>query len=348
METSENPQITPMMAQYLEVKKANPDCLLFYRMGDFYEMFFDDAVNASKALDIALTKRGQYNDKDVPMCGVPAHSHEIYLSRLIKKGFKVAICEQLESPAEAKKRGYKSVVQRDVVRVITPGTLTEENLLDSTTNNYLCALSEIGKDMAVAWIDLSTGEFAIQEILPNQIEAILTKLDPSEILVSEKIMASPEYFAKLRSWKKSLTILPNARFDSINAEKRLLQKYQIQTLDAFGSFSKAEISVAGILIDYIELTQKNNNIFLTIPKKVNSNNVMEIDAATRRNLELTKTLNGEKSGSLLSVIDYTKSAFGGRLFVSYLSNPLTDVAKINERLDGVSYFLNNEKVLLNF
>ena len=153
--------VTPMMAQYLEIKAAHPDAMLFYRMGDFYEMFFDDAVGAAEALDIALTKRGKHDGADIPMCGVPVHAAEGYLLTLIRKGFRVAVCEQLESPAEAKKRGSKSVVKRDVVRLVTPGTLTEDSLLEARRHNFLVAFAQVRDDCALAWVDISTGAFPV-------------------------------------------------------------------------------------------------------------------------------------------------------------------------------------------
>ncbi|HZL60434.1 MAG TPA: DNA mismatch repair protein MutS, partial [Stellaceae bacterium] len=199
---------TPMMAQYLELKRAHSDCLLFYRMGDFYELFFDDAVRASAALDITLTKRGRHDGEDIPMCGVPVHAAEAYLSRLIRQGFRVAVCEQMEDPAEAKKRGGKSPVKRAVTRIVTPGTITEDNLLDARRHNYLAALAEAGGDLALAWLDLSTGDFALQEVAPSGLGAALARLAPGEILVPERLLQRGDLFELFEDWKSALTPLP--------------------------------------------------------------------------------------------------------------------------------------------
>jgi hypothetical protein len=246
---------TPMMRQYLAIKAAHPDHLLFYRMGDFYELFFEDAVKASAALDIALTKRGQHLGDDIKMCGVPVHSHEAYLSRLIRQGFKVAVCEQTEDPAEAKKRGAKSVVERAVIRVITPGTLTEDALLDARAHNYLCALAEAQGDLALAWLDLSTADFATQPLLPSQLAAALARLAPGELLVPDRLLGREALKAVLDDWNTVLTPLPSARFDSDNARKRLQTAFNVAVLDSFGAFSRAEVAACGALLDYVELTQ---------------------------------------------------------------------------------------------
>src|ERR1700691_3399054 len=187
-QTAASPDATPVMAQYLDLKRAYPDCLLFYRMGDFYELFFADAGRAAAALDIQLTKRGKHDGADIPMCGVPVHAAEAYLARLIRQGFRVAVCEQMEYPAEAKKRGPKSAVRRDVVRIVTPGTLTEDALLDARRNNYLAALAEAGGQLALAWLDLSTGTFRLQAVARDLLGAVLARLAPGELLVSERLI----------------------------------------------------------------------------------------------------------------------------------------------------------------
>ncbi|MGE3475482.1 MAG: DNA mismatch repair protein MutS [Rhodospirillaceae bacterium] len=332
-----------MMSQYLSVKAGYPDALLFYRMGDFYELFFDDAVKAAGALDIALTKRGKHLGEDIPMCGVPVHSHEAYLARLIRAGFKVAVGEQMEDPAEAKKRGAKSVVKRDVVRLITPGTLTEDSLLDARAHNYLAALAQVRGDadheFGLAWLDVSTGDFQLQPVRRAGLTAALARLEPGELLLSEKIFLDPEMAALLEPWKRRLSPLPTPRFDSENARKRLEKLFAVGTLDAFGAFSRAETAAAGALVDYVELTQKGKLPSLSAPQRLSVGAVMEIDAATRRNLELTQTLSGERRGSLLSVIDRTITGAGARLLASQLNAPLTDPARINERLDAVTFFV---------
>jgi len=332
---------TPMMAQYLAIKREHPDGLLFYRMGDFYEMFFEDAEKAARALDITLTKRGKHLGEDIPMCGVPVHSHEAYLVRLIRKGFKVAVCEQTEDPAAAKKRGNKAVVRRDVMRVVTAGTLTEDTLLDARRHNYLAACAEATGGLGLAWIDISTGEFTLQPVEPRHLPAALARLDAGEILVSERLFDRDELSLVFADWQDRLTPLPAARLDSENGAARLRDLFAVRTLDAFGDFSRAELAAGGALVDYIELTQKGNMPRIAAPTRLMSGAVMEIDAATRRNLELSETLSGSRRGSLLGVIDRTVSGAGARLLAARLSAPLTDVAAIEARLDGVGYFVEN-------
>ncbi|MCW5746596.1 MAG: DNA mismatch repair protein MutS [Alphaproteobacteria bacterium] len=326
-----------MMAQYLAIKRRHPDHLLFYRMGDFYELFFDDAVKAAPALDIALTKRGQHQGQDIPMCGVPVHSHEAYLSRLIRQGFKVAVCEQTEDPAEARKRGAKSVVNRDVVRVITPGTLTEDALLDARSHNYLAALSEAQGGLGMAWLDLSTGAFAVQPIEAAGLSAALARLEPGEILLPDRLLARAEIAEALADRAPALTPLPSARFDSDNARQRLQRLFGVGALEGFGSFGRAEIAACGALVDYVELTQAGKLPALSPPRRESAGGTMEIDPATRRNLELMRALDGRRDGSLLSCIDRTLTGPGARLLAEHLAAPLTDVAAIEARLDRVQF-----------
>jgi DNA mismatch repair protein MutS len=330
---------TPMMRQYLAIKAAHPDHLVFYRMGDFYELFFDDAVKASAALDIALTKRGQHLGEDIKMCGVPVHSHEAYLSRLIRQGFKVAVCEQIEDPAEAKKRGAKSVVERGVVRVITPGTLTEDALLDSRSHNYLAALAEAQGELALGWLDLSTADFAAQPLQPGQLAAALARLAPGELLVPDRLLAREPLKTILEEWNAALTPLPSARFDSDNARKRLLQAFNVAALESFGSFSRAEVAACGALLDYVELTQAGRRPALAPPRRERADGTMEIDPATRRNLELVKSLDGRRDGSLLATIDRTLTGPGARLLAERIAAPLTERAEIERRLDLVQLFV---------
>ena len=338
------PDATPMMAQYLEIKQAHPDCLLFYRMGDFYEMFFEDAVNAASALDIALTKRGQHLGEDIPMCGVPVHSHENYLQRLIRQGFRVAICEQMEDPAEAKKRGAKSVVKRGVIRIVTPGTLTEDSLLDARSSNWLAAVAETAGGLGLAWLEMSTGELVVQPVERTGLGAALGRLDPQEVLISEKLSQTPELFELWGEWKSRLTVQPNPRFDSENGKQRLLTQYGVGTLDAFGNFSRAEVAAAGALVGYVELTQKGRVPRLSPPRRLGPGAVMEIDASTARNLELTRTLSGERRGSLLATIDRTVTGAGARLLCAHLTSPLTDPVAIGRRLDMVEFALTEERL----
>jgi len=335
---------TPMMRQYLAIKAAHPDHLVFYRMGDFYELFFDDAVKASAALDIALTKRGQHLGEDIKMCGVPVHSHEAYLSRLIRQGFKVAVCEQVEDPAEAKKRGAKSVVERAVVRVITPGTLTEDALLDARSHNYLAALAEAQGELALAWLDLSTADFAAQPLLPAQLAAALARLAPGELLVPDRLLAREPLKTILEEWNSVLTPLPSARFDSDNARKRLQAAFNVAALESFGSFSRAEVAACGTLLDYVELTQAGKRPALAPPRRERADGTMEIDPATRRNLELVKSLDGRRDGSLLATIDRTLTGPGARLLAERIAAPLTVRAEIERRLDLVQLFVERPAV----
>ncbi len=338
---------TPMMAQYLAIKEAHPDGLLFYRMGDFYELFFEDAEKASAALDIALTKRGKHLGEDIPMCGVPVHSHDTYLNRLIRHGFKVAICEQTENPAEAKKRGAKSVVNRDVVRIVTKGTLTEDSLLDSKRHNYLCAAAQAEQSLALAWIDMSTGAFYTQSVDTLSFDAALARVAPGELLASEGLLRSPDVAEILDQWADVLTPLPSIKFESAAGLRRLQSLYGVAALDSFGDFSRAEVAAAGALVDYVELTQKGKLPRLERPQHIHSGSVMEIDAATRRNLELTQTLAGEFRGSLLSIIDRTITGPGARLMAQRVAEPSTVAEVICERLDMVTFFVDQERARID-
>lgn len=330
--------VTPMMAQFLAIKNDHSDSLLFYRMGDFYELFFDDAKQASSALDITLTHRGKHEGRDIPMCGVPFHAAETYLARLIKKGFRVAVCEQVETPVDAKKRGSKSVVKREVVRVVTPGTITEDTLLDATQNNYLAALAEVRGDLALSWLDISTGGFLVQLVDENSLISTLARIEPGELLVTEQIIQSKNLMKLLNYWKDSLVTLPSNKFDSEAGRKRLETIFDVALLDGFGEFSRPEVAACGGLMSYVELTQKGHLPHLDRPRRVVGNAVLAIDMATRRNLELVRTLSGARAGSLLSVIDRTITSAGGRLLSAWLSAPLTELNLINARLDAVQFF----------
>nr|WP_298683393.1 DNA mismatch repair protein MutS [uncultured Dongia sp.] len=331
-----------MMAQYLAAKREHPDALMFYRMGDFYEMFFEDAVKASAALDIALTKRGRHAGEEIPMCGVPVHAHEAYLSKLVRQGFRVAVCEQVEDPAEAKKRGSKSVVKRAVTRIVTPGTLTEDALLEARRHNFLAAVTEAGGELGLAWVDISTGSFFVQKVSERDLAAAMARLDPTEILISDRLLARPELFEFFADYKRRLSPLPSARFDSDNARKRLQTFLGTATLDAFGSFTRAEVAAAGAILDYVELTQQGRIPRLSAPRQVVDGALMEIDAATRRNLELIRSLSGERQGSLLAAIDRSLTGAGGRLLSDWLAAPLTEVEGVSARLDLVQYLVSED------
>ena len=337
--TVANAAVTPMMAQYLEIKADHPGALLFYRMGDFYELFFDDAVAAAEALDIALTKRGKHLGEDIAMCGVPFHAAEGYLLTLIRKGFRVAVCEQLESPADAKKRGYKSVVKRGVVRLVTPGTLTEETLLEARRHNFLAALSEVRGEAAIAWVDISTGEMRVLGTSVAQFGPELARLLPREVLVSDSKEA--EFADLVTEVGASLTPLSGGSFDSQSALKRLTGLFEVESLDAFGAFGRAEIAAMGAIIDYLELTQKGKLPLLRPPVREISGGTMQIDAATRLNLELTQALSGGREGSLLAAIDRTVTAGGGRLLERRVSSPSQDLSVILSRHDAVAFSVEN-------
>lgn len=342
---------TPMMAQYHMLKAQYPDCLLFYRMGDFYEMFFDDAIAASETLDITLTKRGKTEGTDIPMCGVPFHSCEPYIAKLIRAGYKVAICEQQETPEQAKARvkregkpTSKVLVNRDVVRVITQGTLTEDNLLDARENNYLSALNEVGGQYGLAWVDMSTGAFHVQAVHEKDLAPALERVSARELLIADKMIQRENLFDIFAPYQHLISPLSTSLFDSQNAQKRLEKIFGVGTLDSFGAFSRAEISAAGTLIDYIERTQKGKIPHLMRPVQLSNGSIMEIDAATRRNLELTRTLGGERRGSLLDTIDRTVTGAGARLLQLRLSSPLTDINALNQRQDEVEIFVTQRSL----
>jgi DNA mismatch repair protein MutS len=336
----ETGRVTPMMEQYIEIKAANPDCLLFYRMGDFYELFFDDAEVASRALGIVLTKRGRHLGRDIPMCGVPIERADEYLHRLIALGHRVAVCEQLEDPAEARKRGGKSVVRRDVVRLVTPGTLTEDSLLDARRNNYLLALarSRASSDedrFALAWIDISTAEFRVAECERTALAGAFARIEPGEIIVSDALYADGEVAPFLRSLP-AVTPLPRDVFDGASAERRLAAFFSVATTESFGVFSRVELTAAAAAVTYVERTQLGKRPPLSPPQREAAGATLAIDQATRSNLELMRTLSGELRGSLLAAIDRTVTAGGSRLLAQRLNAPLTSAAEIAHRLDAVA------------
>ncbi|MFC3170026.1 DNA mismatch repair protein MutS [Paracoccus fontiphilus] len=334
-------QPTPMMAQYLAIRDANPGALLFYRMGDFYEMFFDDAVAAAAALDIALTKRGTHGGEPIPMCGVPVHAAESYLLTLIRKGFRVAIAEQLEDPAEAKKRGSKSVVARDVVRLVTPGTLTEESLLEARRHNYLAAWAQVREDCALAWVDISTGVFQVMDCAHARLAPELARLAPRELLAADG-SGLDDLAAEAGA---ALTDLHASAFDSAAGARRLCSLYGVETLDGFGSFTRAELAAMGAIVDYLELTQKGKLPLLRPPVRERAGGAMQIDAATRRNLELTQALSGGREGSLLSAIDRTVTAAGARLLERRISAPSRDLPLIHARQDAVASLVDDPRLM---
>ncbi|MCA3255759.1 MAG: DNA mismatch repair protein MutS [Alphaproteobacteria bacterium] len=319
-----------MMAQYLAIKREAGDCLLFYRMGDFYELFFDDAAKAAATLDIALTKRGQHLGEDIPMCGVPIHAADTYLARLIRAGHRVAIAEQIEDPAEAKKRGSKAVVARAIVRIVTPGTLTEETLLDARSFNHLAAVAQVGEAVGLAWCDVSTGVLHLMALAGDALDAELARIAAAEVIAPED---GPGPADAVR--------LPRERFESGRGAKRLCELFGVSTLDAFGAVGRAEAAAAGALLDYLEETGKQSLPRLQRPLVHAAGDAMLIDAATRASLELCKSAAGTRAGSLLDAIDRTVTGAGARLLGEDLAAPLTDPATIGARLDAVGWFADD-------
>ncbi len=339
--TSDKPQkVTPMMAQYFKTKEQYPDCLLFYRMGDFYELFFDDAQTASAVLDITLTSRGKHNDEKIPMCGVPFHAYESYLVRLVKAGYKVAICEQMEDPAEAKKRGSAAIVKRDVVRIVTSGTLTEDALLNARKHNYLAAITAAASGYGIAWADMSTGDFFTQAVTEETVYGVLARLESAEILVTEDWHnLHPNV---LEQYAENVTPLPIERFNFENSRQTIREFYNLVDMGVLESLSKSELVAAGVVLDYVLHTQKGECPNLRLPEKIFATAYMEIDVATRRSLELTASLGNDKDAtSLLKNIDYTVTGAGARALSVQLGAPLVDVDAINQRLDKVDFFLQN-------
>jgi DNA mismatch repair protein MutS len=334
---------TPMMEQYIEIKAANPGSLLFYRMGDFYELFFEDAVDASRALGITLTRRGQHLGQDIPMCGVPVHAADDYLQKLISLGFRVAVCEQVEDPAEAKKRGSKSVVKRDVVRLVTPGTITEDKLLSPFESNYMMALARIrggsAPQLALAWIDISTGIFRLAETTETRLLADILRIEPRELIVPDTLFHDEELKPAFDVLGRVVVPQPAVLFDSASAEGRIARYFGVGTLDGFGAFSRAEIAAAAAAVAYVEKTQISERPPLGLPERQNAASTLFIDPATRANLELVKTLSGERNGSLLKAIDRTVTGGGARLLAERLMSPLTDPEAISDRQDSIAHLL---------
>ncbi|GJD31381.1 DNA mismatch repair protein MutS [Methylobacterium adhaesivum] len=332
---------TPMMAQYIEIKAANTDCLLFYRMGDFYELFFEDAEIASRALGIVLTKRGKHGGADIPMCGVPVERSDDYLSRLIALGHRVAVCAQTEDPADAKKRGPKSVVRREVVRLVTPGTITEDRLLDPARANVLLAIGRRKADIdhvyGLAALDISTGRFSLSEVPATELASAIARHEPREIVLSETIHDDPALARLWREVPAPVTPLAQAELEPAAAERRIKAQFGVSTLDGFGQFGRAEIAAAGAALLYIERTQIGARPTLSPPTREATGATLAIDASTRANLELTRTLSGERRGSLLDAIDRTVSASGARLLAEHLAGPLTDLDAIRRRHAAVAW-----------
>ena len=324
---------TQVMQQYLDIKFANFECLLLFRMGDFYELFYEDATVAAKILGLALTRRGKTGDDEIPMCGVPFHALENYLNKLLEEGFKVAICEQMETPEEARKRGgYKAVVRREVSRIITPGTLIEESLLDSNKPNYLASIVIEKNNSAICYLDLSTSKIFVVDIPPDQIINEITRIKPSEVLLSDK--SRSEILSS--NIETALNIRISFQVDSFFAEKKCRKiiegYYNIASAEAIGELNNNQISAIGSVLEYISLTQKSNLPKLPFPKILNSQKFMIIDSGTRRNLEITSSLSGGIKGSLFHTINHTLTKGGARLLYEYLSSPLLYKQNLKIRL----------------
>ena len=348
-EMAENPN-TPAMKQFVEIKQQYMDYLLFYRMGDFYELFFEDAITASEALGLTLTSRSKMEGRQIPMCGVPFHAYELYLSRLIKMGYKVAICEQLEDPKEAKQRGgYKAIVNRDVIRLVTAGTLTEDTLLESKKNNYIASIYVRPTEIGLAWLDISTGAFCMQRLEVGKLSHYdvivtnLSRLDPVEIIIEDKLMEQTQYFGLFKEFRDKLSVRSRSQFNYTSAINILLKAYKVNAMDSFGDFSKVELVAGGVLIEYVENTQKGALPRIDKPKHIIGHELLEIDASTRRSLELLSSNSGS-GNCLLKVLDKTTTGIGGRLLAQRLAMPLMNIKEINDRLDMVEFFYDNPEV----
>lgn len=341
--TSFESNTTPMMQQYLQLKLQHKDYLLFYRMGDFYELFFDDAISAAQELDITLTKRGKHLSQDIPMCGVPFHASEFYVNKLLRKGYSIAICEQIESPEEAKKRGQKAVVKREVVRIVTPGTIMEEILLESKKTNYLGVILKSKQNIVIALADVSVGVFSVETIHEDALAIEMSRIMPKEVLLPDLLAYDDIIISHLEKFTTCITKRPDSIFDYSRCCKHLLDFYGVQFIDGMGKFSQDEIIAAGALVEYLQYTQKASMPKLKLLSRIKSTNFMQIDPATRYNLEIIKGLRDD-SKSLLSVIDKTLTACGGRLLAVYLSSPLIDPTAINSRLNNVEEFIRRYEI----
>ena len=338
-----NNKTTPMMEQYLTIKNKHKDALLFYRMGDFYELFFEDAIAASKALDITLTKRGKTNGMDIPMCGVPFHSADNYLPKLIKKGFNVAVCEQTETIEEAKSNLKKGPLKREVVRIISPGTLTEDNLLDRNANNFLGAISDLNGSISISWVDVSTGCFKSRNLQKenNQkqlLTNLLLRMNFSEILVSDAMelnIISEEWHSIIKKQSSSL-------FHYSSCLQQICSYFSIMSLEGIGKFSDGEVIASGVLLSYLKLTQCGKLPILSMIKNESENNFLEIDYFTQKSLEILSNLSGETKGSLITALDETKTAGGARLLKQRITEPFYKVVEIEKRYNLINWFLNND------
>lgn len=344
-ELNKSVESTPMMMQYLEIKAAHKDCLLLFRMGDFYELFNDDAKVAAPILEIALTKRGKAGGEDIPMCGIPYHSADIYIQKLIKANHKVAICEQLESPEEAKKRGYKAIVKRDVVRIITPGTLTEDNLLDGKSSNYLAAIVVSKDQIAIAYTDISTTDFQVIGINFDKLASYLQSINPSEIIIADSLAINDQIKVILSDLKAKVVTFIDSFFDAKKTQNKLQENFNLHSTEGLiSNLQPHHIAACGALLEYLSITQKQEKFLLKFPRLANANKSMVIDKITQSNLELFSS-KGENNFSLLKNIDCTLTNSGGRLLREFLSFPSATLSIINQRLAHVEVFLNDINLL---
>jgi DNA mismatch repair protein MutS len=321
---------TPAMAQWFAAKEAHPDALLFFRMGDFYELFFADAEAAAAALDIVLSHRGEHNGVPVPMCGVPKHAAEAYLARLIRRGYRVAVAEQMEDPKT--RASTKIPIRREIVRLITPGTITEDALLESGLPNLLLALARGQDTVGAAWLDISTGMFETAVLSPADLQALLGRLEPAEIIAPDTL--------SLGEWtsRRGPETVPSP---PLVARRRLADLFQTASLDAFGAFSDVEAVAAMLAVDYVRSTQAGALPRLARPVPMGDAGVMAMDAATRASLEIHRARDGGALHTLLAVVKHTVTPAGARLLGSWLAAPLTDPAAIVARQDAWSWMLAN-------
>lgn len=334
---SEKVTPTPMMQQYLQIKSEYPGYLLFYRLGDFYELFYEDAIIASKILDIVLTKRAE----DIPMCGVPYHAAEGYVEKIIAEGLKIAICEQLETPEEAKKRGYKAVVKRDVVKIITPGTILDANMLDGVSSNFLCAIHVEEESYVLAFADITTQDFYIKTTDLGQVNSELIKFAPKEILISDELYRNYRKNNILEEYHKLFTPLNASKFKTNYAIGKLKQFFHLEKIDVFKGFKDLHLISSGVIVDYLLVTQKANLPKLQLPRNLDEVSFMQLDLATRRSLELERSNSGSKDGSLFATINTCKTACGTRLLADIMRMPSFNIALIEKRQAVTTYFIDN-------
>ncbi len=330
---NKTPSVTPMMEQYLRIKEKHKDKLLFYRMGDFYELFFEDAEIAASKMDIVLTTRGKHLNIDIPMCGIPHLKLDQYLIKLIKSGHVIAICEQVETVDEAKRRGYKSIVRRDVTRIITPGTLVEEGHLESTSHNFLFTYTEKENFGSAVWLDLSTGSIFLKSVNKDSLPDLINEIKPSEIVLPEKIPYN-SLFGKYTETPR-VTFFGKSSF----FENKSLDEF-IKGFDE-GNFSASEISSISSLIAYCFETNSALEMDFSIPIRISNLEFVEMDVSTRRNLELSRSVQGEKKDTLFNVINNTVTGLGSRLLENWLNYPLIKISEIDSRLNNVEALFEN-------